>query len=386
MLAFKVFLDNRKYLSSAIFYICFSLLFSTWVTYIPHVCDKLSLSEGRFGSALFFSALGSFIMIPISNKLINRIGVGRMVFFALLYFCFAVLSPLLAFNYASLCVALFLLGTGTCLLNISINSLTGTIEKADKVMIMSASHGFFSAGGMIGASIGGIIAAKLNNPVLHYGIVIALLIGIQTYLRKHYYNIRGEQLERKKILLSSFQPLVIIALVGLIVMVAEGAIADWSALYLKHVVHVDVAMYGFGFAAFSFAMTVGRFLGDWISHRYGSWQIIAGGSFLSLLGFIMVLTVQPFITIGGFAIIGFGFSTIVPEIYRIAARTKNIETSTGVSFIAGVANIGFLIGPVLIGLLAELQSLRFSYFFLACFVSVAVIIAVYQLIKNKPTA
>lgn len=383
MLAFKVFLGNRKYLSSAIFYICFSLLFSTWVTYIPYVCEKLGLSEGRFGGALFFSALGSFIMIPLSNRLINYIGVGKIVLYALFYFCFAVLSPLLAFNYTSLCIALFLLGTGTCLLNISINSLTATIEKADKVMIMSASHGFFSAGGMLGASLGGIIAAKLHSPVIHYSIVICLLVGIQLYYKKHYYHIKGEELKRNKILLSAFQPLVIVALVGLIVMVAEGAIADWSALYLKRIVHVDAAFYGFGFAAFAFAMTTGRFLGDWISHRYGSWQIISGGSLLSLFGFAMVLTIHPIATIAGFSVIGFGFSAIVPEIYRIASRTKNVETSTGVSFIAGVANIGFLVGPVLLGVLAELKSLRFSYFALACFVSIAVFVAFFQLIKNK---
>lgn len=383
MLSFRVFLGNRKYLVSAIFYLCLSMIFSTWVTYIPYVCEKLSLSEGQFGGALFFSAIGSFVMIPIANHLVNFVGVGRIVLYAVLYFGIGALTPILAFDYLSLCVALFLLGSGSCLLNICINSLTGTIEKNDEVMIMSGSHGFFSAGGMVGASLGGIVAAKLNNPLLHFGIVILVLFSVQFYFRKYYYHIRSEHIERKKVSLSAFKPLMVVAFVGLILMVAEGAIADWSALYLKQVVHVNAAFYGFGFAAFSFSMTVGRFLGDWISHRYGSWYIIAGGSLLSLLGFALILTAFSVSSIIGFSVVGLGFSVIVPEIFRVASRTKHLETSTGIAFIAGVANIGFLVGPVLLGFLAELRSLRFSYFALACFVSIAVFVAVYQVIKAK---
>jgi len=383
MSSFRLLFRSRKYLVSAVFYLCFSVLFSTWVTYIPYVCEKLSLSEGQFGAALFFSALGSFITIPIANALVNKIGVGRIVFYALFYFAFSVLMPLLAFSYTSLCIGLFLLGSGSCLFNISINSLTGTLEKQDKVMIMSTSHGFFSAGGMLGASLGGVIAAFFHNPLLHFGIIAFLLVAFQVYNRKYYFNVKSEKIKHSSVKLISFKPLVLIALVGLILMVAEGAIADWSALYLKRVVHVEAALFGFGFAAFAFAMTMGRFIGDWISRKFGSWQIIMGGSIVSLFGFFLILVAHLTATLIGFSVVGLGFSIIVPEIYRMAARTKNIETSTGVAFIAGVANIGFLVGPVLLGFLAELRSLRFSFFALACFVVIAILISVYQVFKRK---
>lgn len=383
MLSFSVFLKSRKYLVSALFYLALSFLFSTWITYIPYVCEKLQLSEGRFGGALFFSAVGSFLMIPIAPRLITRFGVGRMSLIGLIYFSISTLLPILAFDYVTLCVGLFLLGSGSCLFNVSINALTGTIEKGDGVMIMSGSHGFFSAGGMIGASLGGFVAAKLDNPLLHYGIVILFFISLQLYFRKYYWNIKGAAKHHERVVFSAFKPLFLVAFIGLIMMVAEGAIADWSALYLKNVVQVDETLWGFGYGAFALFMTVGRFLGDWVSHKYGSWQIISGGTLLSMFGFALVLTAYPVLVILGFAVVGLGFSAIVPEIFRIASKTDSLPTSAGVSFIAGAANVGFLIGPVLLGFLAELRSLRFSYLALTGFVFVAVVLSGAKLIRER---
>lgn len=383
MLSFSVFLKSRKYLVSALFYLALSFLFSTWITYIPYVCEKLQLSEGRFGGALFFSAVGSFLMIPIAPRLITRFGVGRMSLIGLIYFSISTLLPILAFDYVTLCVGLFLLGSGSCLFNISINALTGTIEKGDDVMIMSGSHGFFSAGGMIGASLGGFVAAKLDNPLLHYGIVILFFISLQLYSRKYYWNIKGAAKHHERVVFSAFKPLFLVAFIGLIMMVAEGAIADWSALYLKNVVLVHETLLGFGYGAFALFMTVGRFLGDWVSHKYGSWQIISGGTLFSLFGFALVLTAYPVSVILGFAVVGLGFSAIVPEIFRIASKTHSLPTSAGVSFIAGASNVGFLIGPVLLGFLAELRSLRFSYLALTGFVFVAVVLSGAKLIRER---
>ncbi|HEY4788191.1 MAG TPA: MFS transporter [Bacteroidales bacterium] len=371
MLSFHIFLHKKKYFATAFFYSCFSLIFSTWVTYIPYVADKLRITEGRIGGALFFASLGSFCMIPVSNWLVDKLGVGRMAFYAVCLYSAAGFAPLLAVNYTQLCLALFFFGMAGCTMSISINSLTATVEKADHVYIMSGSHGFFSIGGMVGALLGSLIAAKMHSPLIHLGILVTILISTQFYLRDQYFTIRGEHVPKEKRSLTNFKPLIIIATIGLIFMVSEGAIADWSALYLKKIVEIDLTYIGFGYAGFSAAMTAGRFFGDWISKKLGSWQLIILGSSLSLLGFALVLIPFWATSLSGFIIVGLGFSAIVPEVFRLASKVDGIKTNDGVSIIAATTNIGFMVGPIFLGFLAELRTLHFSFIILSSFVALA---------------
>ena len=374
MISISTFFKSRKYFASASLYACFSLIFSTWVTYIPYIAEKIGITEGRIGSAIFFSGVGAFFMIRICRHLIERVGVGKYTYIAFIIYCCCFFGPFLAFNYTSLCIAMFIFGMAGSSYAISLNSLTATIEKQDKAYIMTGSHGFWSIGGVIGASTGSLIAAIFHNPILHISILIIFLLALQTWLRKEYSFRIGEHVVKNKHS-RNLKPLFVIAIVGLILMVSEGAIADWSALYLKKVLKIDLQYIGFGYAAFAFAMTIGRFTGDALSKKLGSWQLLTYASFISIFGFILVLILIPYISLIGFFVVGIGFSVIVPEVYRLASNVKDVKTSDAVSFIAATSNIGFLLGPVFLGYLAELKSLHLSFFVLTFFVSIAFIIA-----------
>jgi predicted MFS family arabinose efflux permease len=299
-----------------------------------------------------------------------------MTFFSLCFYCIAIVGPFLAGSYLFLCIGLFFCGMASCSLAISINSLTATIEKADKVYIMSGSHGFFSAGGMVGAFTGSFIAAKMHNPLFHICLLSLIIFVIQLYLRNQYFDLKSEHVEKQKRSITRWKTLLIIAIVALIIMVSEGAIADWSGLYLKKIVKVDLELIGFGYAGFSLAMTIGRFLGDWISKKLGSWQLISAGSLLSLVGFALILVPNRFTSLIGFTIVGLGFSAIVPEVYRMASNIQGVKAKDGVSFIAASANIGFMFGPVFLGFLAELRTLHFSFLILSLFVALAFVVSV----------
>jgi MFS family permease len=376
MLSLKIFITQRRYFASAFLFTCFSLIFSTWITYIPYVAEKLGITEGKIGGAIFFASLGSFLMIPIANQLVSRFGVGRMTYISLVVYAISLVGPLAANNYISLCVILFVFGSLSSAYAIALNSLTATIEKEDKVYIMSGSHGFWSIGGAIGASGGSLMAAWIDNPVIHAVIVILIVISLQTWLRKYYYQRKGEIHERGKKRFRNMKPLIVIAIVGLIFMVAEGAIADWSALYLKKIVLTPLEYIGWGYAAFSVGMVIGRFTGDTLSKKLGSWQLLSYAAVVSIVGFILVLLVHTFIPVIGFFIVGLGFSVIVPEVYRLASRIDGVKTADGVSFIAATTNVGFLVGPVFLGFIAELRSLHFSFLVLTVFVSVSLIISI----------
>jgi len=378
MISIKFFFQNKKYFASAFLYACFSLIFSTWVTYIPHIAEKIGITEGRIGKAIFFSALGAFFMIRICRHFIDRIGVGRYTYFALLTYCICFFGPFLAFSYVSLCISLFIFGMAGSSYAISLNSLTATIEKQDGVYIMSGSHGFWSLGGMIGSATGSFIAVLVHNPILHIIVLVLAIQIIQIKLKSQYYFRKGVQPIIEKHQRNKIMPLFIIALVGLVVMVSEGAIADWSALYLKKIILLDIKYIGFGYSAFSLAMMTGRFTGDSLSKKLGSWQLITYSSLIAILGFLLVLILNPIFTISGFFVVGLGFSVIVPEVYRLASNVDGVKTADGVSFIAATTNIGFLVGPVLLGFIAEFRSLHLSFIVLTIWVSFAFILAFWK--------
>jgi fucose permease len=378
MISIKFFFRNKKYFASAFLYSCFSLIFSTWVTYIPHIAEKIGITEGRIGKAIFFIALGAFFMIRICRHLIDRIGVGRYTYFALIIYCICFFGPFLAFNYVSLCISLFIFGAAGSSYGISLNSLTATIEQEDGVYIMSGSHGFWSLGGMIGSAIGSFIAASVHNPLLHISVLVIVIQIIQFRLKSQYFFRIGKQSPKEKHEHNRIMPLFIIALVGLVVMVSEGAIADWSALYLKKIILLNIKYIGFGYSAFSLAMMIGRFTGDSLSKKLGSWQLITYSSLIGIMGFLLILILNPVFAIAGFFVVGLGFSVIVPEVYRLASNLDGIKTADGVSFIAATTNIGFLVGPALLGFIAELRSLHLSFIVLTCWVSLAFFIAFWK--------
>jgi MFS family permease len=371
MLSLKIFFQNRKYFAPAFLYSCFSLIFSTWVVYIPFIAEKLHITEGKIGGALFFTSLGSLAMAPVSNRLVDKVGVGRLAFIGFLLYALAIYGMFLAINYLMLCISLLCFGMMSSVFAISLNSLTATIEKQTGMYIMSGSHGFWSIGGMIGASSGSFIAGLLNMPILHISLLILVLVGLQLWLMKAYYHIRSTPHEKQPHRKFPIRPLLAIASVGLVIMVSEGAIADWSALYLKKIVAVKGQYLGLGYALFSSGMALGRFAGDALSRRIGSWRLLRMAILTSLAGFVLILLTFPATAFTGFFIIGLGLSVIVPEVYRLATRIEGIKTSEGVAFISVSAHIGFLTGPVVLGFIAELHTLHTSYMVLTGFVTLA---------------
>ena len=118
---------------------------------------------------------------------------------------------------------------------------------------------------------------------------------------------------------------------------------------------------GTGFLAFSITMTLGRFLGDGISSRIGSVRIIILGAIVAILGYCGLLTSETYLSIMGFALIGLGFSVMVPELFRIGGKVKGVDSAQGIAFIAGIGYLGFLSGPVLLGFLADQYDLKTSF-------------------------
>lgn len=353
-------LSNPRYFAPAWVFASLNILFGTWAIYIPTVKEDLQIDKAALGMAIFFLSLGVFTIFPIASRLINRLGVGRATWIGVLLICATALLPMLAPSFLSLAIALYFFGATNGFTDISMNTLVTEIEKEDKQNFMSAAHGFFSLGGVL-AGLGSFLIPVLNNRVLHMGLAILLVLIVSLIFHRQYKHILAAPIEKEPFGFRNFKPLLLLGLFSFVVMGSEGAIVDWSGLFLKEVSLAPEAIWGAGFLGFQFMMTLGRFLGDAISDRVGSMKIIVMGAGLAVLGYLLVLTTQTALAITGFALTGLGFSVIVPELFRIGGNVKGVESSQGVAFIAGTGYSGFLVGPVILGFIAEKFSLNTTF-------------------------
>ncbi|UOY07497.1 MFS transporter [Muricauda sp. SCSIO 64092] len=373
MKSLYLILSNPRYFAPAFVFASLNIWFGTWAIYIPSVKDKLGIDKADLGVALFFLALGVFTVFPIASKIINKLGVGRTTWWGVVCCSISALLPLAAPSYELLCVALYLFGASNGITDIAMNTLVTELEKEDKVQFMSAAHGFFSLGGVL-AGLGSFMIPLIGNPFMHMTIVAILVLLVNLSFRKQYFAQRSVPMEKEPFSLRLFRPLFFLGLIGFISFASEGAIVDWSALYLKEVTLAPEQLFGAGFLAFSVTMTLGRFLGDGISGKIGSFNIVALGAIVAIFGYAGVLSGITLLAILGFALTGLGFSVIVPELFRIGGKVKGVDSAQGIAFIAGTGYLGFLSGPVILGFLAEKHSLRISFLtLLGCAVLVLLI-------------
>ncbi|MBT8285725.1 MAG: MFS transporter [Flavobacteriaceae bacterium] len=360
MRSLRLILTNPRYFGPAWAFASLNILFGTWAIYIPVVKEDLEIDKATLGIALFFLSLGVFTVFPVASRIVNFLGVGRATWIGILLLCFTALFPLMANSFITLALALFFFGSANGFLDISMNTLVTEIEKEDKQKFMSASHGFFSLGGVL-AGLGSFLILVFESRMLHMLAAVFLVLSINLIFHKRYRHIRAAPIEKEPFKLRNFKPLLLLGIVSFVVMGSEGAIVDWSGLFLKEVTLAPETLWGAGFLGFQITMTLGRFLGDAISARIGSVKIVALGASIAILGYLCVLLASTYLAIVGFALTGLGFSVIIPELFRIGGNVKGVESSQGVAFIAGTGYSGFLVGPVILGFLAEQFSLNTSF-------------------------
>ena len=375
MKSLQLIFSNRRYFAPAFIFATLNILIGTWAIYIPSIRTKLGIDEGDLGLALFCMALGTLTMILFAPRIIGRFGVGRATAFGLFIFLFTFIVPFATTTYVGLCIGLYFVGAFSGFTDVAMNTLVTEIEKQDAVHIMSANHGFFSLGGFIGAGIGSLFLPMELVPLHYLLIVIVVLLVANLLLIKYYVSMSSSDQEDESFSLKNFKPLLVLAFIAFFVMACEGAVVDWSALYLEKVSLADVSWIGLGFTVFSITMAIARFLGDDISRKFGSKTLIMAGSLIGSIGFACVLLVQPVLAIIGFGLLGLGLSVIIPELFRLGGKTEGVASSQGISFISGVGFFGFLIGPVLLGFLADISSLKLSFVFLLGFVFTSFLLA-----------
>ena len=361
--------------------LCFlmlSILFALWITRIPEVKLRLGLSEGNLGTALFFTPLGAIISMLLSSNLIKWKGEGKSTVVALLFYGAAMVTPLLAYDFLTLCIALFIVGFSMGWVDISMNAVANTIEKQDGVKIMSTSHGFFSLGGIIGGTIGGVLAGAGSDGLLQMAVAFVVsLIIIVLVISPRIRHINDDTNKEEHVIFSfPGKSLIGLAVIAFCIMLGEGAITDWSTVYLSNNLSSGPALAGFGFAAFSATMTIGRFNGDYLIEKFGSNNVVKGGLIMAFAGLLLLFVQNITMALLGFGLIGFGYSSVIPILFSQASQKEGVSPTRGLASVATLGYFGFLIGPVIIGWTAEIIGLAFSFGILAALTLVAFMVVI----------
>jgi MFS family permease len=357
-----------------------------WVARIPAISSGLNLSEGQLGSALLGLAIGAIGAFPFAGRLIGDFGSARVTMAFGLALALAVTPIAFAPNLPLLFLALVLAGASNGGMDVAMNAQGVEVERVRKRPILNSMHGFYSVGGLAGAATGAGAAALDLGPRLHFAVVTLLGVGGMLWARRAMIadDPSAHAAERQPVF--ALPPLAMVPL-GFVVAcgaIGEGAMADWSALYLHENLETDPGVAALGFATFSAAMLAGRFTNDALVARFGPERIVRAGGFVAGIGLALGLLINtPLAVMAGFGAVGLGLSGVFPLGFSAAADQPGIARGRAVAAIATMGYTGFLAGPPLLGWVAEATSLRLS---LGIVVILSGAIVVLAGVMRRPTA
>ncbi len=332
---------------------------ANWVARIPEVQQRLGLSNGALGVALLGTAVGALLAMPTTGWLVARLGSSPVTKIAALAYCGALPLLALAPDLPLLALALVVFGALNGAMDVAMNAQGIAVERLYSRPIMSSFHGMFSVGGIAGAAGGGILASLGVNPFPHL-LGAALLLGmVAVVASRQLLPACVDSVTTGPLLALPTRSLIKLGIVAFCVMLGEGAIADWSGVYLRRTLETGPGLAAAGYAVFSLTMAVCRLTGDRLAQSLGSVRMVRLGGIVAATGLGLSLVIaQPIAALIGFAIVGVGFSCIVPLVFSAAGRTPGIAPSLALAAVTTTGYFGFLFGPPLIGFAADFLTLR----------------------------
>lgn len=344
------------------------LIYGTWSALIPFVKEKFGLDEAQLGLLLLSLPAGVTIMNPFAVPILHRFGASKTTLVSLALAALLFITPLLATSVWMLALSLFVAGAAFSTANVAMNTCSTMLEGQQQIRIMSTCHGLWSAGAMSGSALASIVTGLGVWPVLYSAIVAGLLVTIAILLRNVMLRIKedthkgeDEMPAGKKFAFPNAMLWSLIT-ISLCTNLAEGTMADWSAVYMKEVLVSPPYMVGWGFSAYAFFMASGRFVGDGLLVRYGGRIVLMGGGLVVAIGLLLSVCFQTTaIALIGFALVGAGVSLGAPILYGAAARVPGMAPGAGLATMNTFAMVGFLGGPAVIGLIAKYWSLPTAF-------------------------
>jgi len=347
----------------SVFFFCQGLAFANWASRIPDIKTSLHLSEAGLGSILLALPVGQLLTMPFSGRLVTRFGSKYVLRVAVVGYALSLTNIGLVEKPWQLALALCAFGIFGNLCNISVNTQAVHAETLYNRPIMASFHGTWSTAGFTGALIGSLMMKLDIKPYYHFWIIalfaITMMLIFNKYLLLTPTSKSASSFTKFKMPHGS---LMLLGVIAFCCMSAEGCMFDWSGVYFKQVVKAEGSLVSLGYASFMIMMATGRFTGDRLALKFGRKIMVQLSGILIFIGMMIAVLFPTIIpaTIG-FLIIGFGVSSIIPLMFSTAGKIKEVASGIAIATVSGIGFFGFLIGPPLIGYIAQLAGLQYSF-------------------------
>ncbi len=334
------------------------VLFATWGVHVPIVKAHYGLGEQSLALAMLASGVGALAALAYAGRIVGRFGPRAIAAAMGCVSCAAIASLEVSTQYAALLVVMLVFGSFGSLFDVSLSTEASEIERLTGKPLMSGFHGMFSLGGMAGAGLGSAVPALGLSPQTHLlaatgACALAVLVASRAML-----PVPDHAGEEKHPLSLPRGPLMLLGVLAAMGLIAEGAIYDWSVLFMKQERASDASTAALAYAAFSAAMATGRFAGDWVRARVVPRRLLRASGALAAAGMALTLAVpSPAVGLIGYALVGLGLSNVVPMLFSAASQVPGVSPAHGIAAVSGVGYLGMMAGPPLIGLIAEHTSL-----------------------------
>ncbi len=342
-----------RWAAAAIFCIN-GFLVGSWAPQIPVFLIRLGISEFTLGLLILLFGAGAVSAMAWAGHLIAKHGSQWVLRLFAVAAAFGLLMVALAPDVWLAAAALFVFGGLVGGMDVTMNANAVVVEKKLGRAIMSSSHGFWSLGGFAGGALGGLIIQTAGH-LVHAAVVTVVALAAVGFAYRH---IVADEIvaapEHRRFVLPRAPIIYVLGLMALLGMNSEGAVLDWSALYLREELGSDLATAGLAFACFAGAMALMRFLGDAVRNRFGAVATMRLSSLVSTLGMLVAgLAPSPWIAIAAFAVCGLGIANVVPIIFSAAGNQPGTSPGAGMSVVTLMGYSGILAAPSAIGFVGE---------------------------------
>ncbi|WP_143849667.1 MFS transporter [Octadecabacter ascidiaceicola] len=336
------------------------LALGAWFPRIPQVQESIGLSEGTLAIALMGMPLGLLVALSFGSKLAELLGTRGLLTFGLGGYLIAMPAPAFATSGPVLFGALSLAGVCMAIAQLSLNVTASEVEARSDSSIMNGCHGYWSIGVLLGSAIGAAMAEARVSPGAALSIVSAVSFIPLIFVARHITNYplpAAPKLQARSGRPS--RPLIYIALFGFGIATTEGAMADWLAVFMTNIFDASPGIAGASYTVFALSVALGRFQGDALKSRFAVEKLAQCLVVLALAGLLIAL-VSPtiWLSFAGVALLGFGVSLGFPLAVSAASVLKGRSSAANVAILTQLTLCGFLIGPPIIGLVAEFSNMR----------------------------
>lgn len=354
----------REQQATRVIFLIAGLGMASWAPLIPFAKAHLNVGEGALGLLLFCIAAGSMSMMPFTGRLIARFGYRPLLTLCALALCFILPLLMLVESFAAMGLALLLFGAANGVLDVTMNAQAVVVERRSGQAKMSGFHGCYSLGSILGAgSVSALLwlgAAPLTA-VCAVAVAIALLLAVAfAHLLPKSGPASAAQSGTLRAL--SHRAVLLIAVVCFFIFLTEGAMLDWSALFMTSERGMAAQQAGLGYALYSVAVALARLFGDRLINRLGGARVLMLGSLLAAAGLLMLVTApQIGIALLGFVLTGAGLANIVPLLFTAAGNQPGVPPDFAIPAVTLIGYAGLLTGPALIGFAAQLIGLSLTF-------------------------